>query len=286
LFERKVVSLHAEAVRRRAEMQRLTGDWVGALASYKEAEYLAEVVGDQAGVAIQRVDHAILYMQLGMFEEAEQDLVAAWQWAEQANHRYILMASGSALGELYWNLERCEEAWSYLLIAYALSEEQDNPYYRAQILLASAALWLDADKPFKTLAATREARSLAAQIESAEIEVRAMALEIDALARHDRAMAAHGAWATLDWLAQAEETLSSLPTLYLALASAFTATGDRETSRAMIRHAHRLIADQANHLEPDSLRRSFLDNPRVNRLIEARWAEIGRDPVVRPDGDY
>ena len=97
-------------------------------------------------------------------------------------------------------------------------------------------------------------------------------------------MAAHGAWATLDWLAQSEETLSSLPTLYLALASAFTATGDQETSYAMIRHAHRLIADQAKNLEPDSLRQSFLDNPRVNRLIQAMWAQIERKPRGRPDG--
>jgi predicted ATPase/class 3 adenylate cyclase len=283
LFEQKAASLHAEAVRRRAEMQRLTGDWAGALASYQEVEYLAEAAGDQAGVAMQRVDHAILYMQLGMFAEAERDLVAAWQWAEQANHRYILMASGAALGELYWNLERCEEAWSYVLIAYALSEEQDNPYYRAQILLASAALWLDGDKPDKALAAAREARSLAAQIESAESEVRAMALEIDALARQDRAMAAHGAWATLDWLVQAEETLSTLPALYLALASAFTATGDQETSYAMIRHAHRLIADQAKNLEPDSLRQSFLGNPRVNRLIQSMWAQVERNPRGGPD---
>jgi tetratricopeptide (TPR) repeat protein len=285
LFEHKAVSLHAEAVRRRAEMQRLTGDWVGALASYQEVEYLAEAAGDQAGVAMQRIDHALLYMQLGMFNEAEQDLMAAWQWAEQVNHRYILMASGAALGELYWNLERCEEAWSYVLIAYALSEEQDNPYYRAQILLASAALWLDADKPDKALAATREARSLAAQIESAESEVRAMALEIDALARQDRAMAAHGAWATLDWLAQAEETLSSLPKLYLALASAFRAGGDQDTSYAMISHAHRLITNQADHLEPDSLRESFMGNLRVNRLIQAMWAEMERAPHISPDDD-
>jgi class 3 adenylate cyclase/tetratricopeptide (TPR) repeat protein len=282
LFEQKAVNLHAEAVRRRAEMQRLTGDWIGALSSYQEVEYLAEAAGDQAGVAMLRVDHAILCMQLGMFEEAERDLVAAWQWAEQVNHRYILMASGAALGELYWNLERCEEAWSYVLIAYAISEEQDNPYYRAQILLASSALWLDGDKPGKALAAAREARSLAAQIESAESEVRAMALEIDALARQDRATAAHGAWATLDWLAQAEGTLSSLPTLYLALASAFAATGDQETSYAMIRHAHRLIAKQAKNLEPDSLRQSFLCNPRANRLIESMWAEAMQTPPGRP----
>ena len=95
-------------------------------------------------------------------------------------------------------------------------------------------------------------------------------------------MAAHGAWANLDWLAQAEGTLSSLPALYLALASAFTATGDQETSYAMIRHAHRLIADQAKNLEPDSLRQSFLCNPRANRLIESMWAEVKQTPPSRP----
>ncbi len=97
-------------------------------------------------------------------------------------------------------------------------------------------------------------------------------------------MATHGAWATLDWLAQAGETLSSLPALSLALASAFTAPGDQETRYAMIRHAHRLLADQAKNLEPDNLRQSFLCHPRANRLIESMWAEMKQNPPS-PPGD-
>ncbi len=273
--QQKRVDLQAEAVRGQAEMQRHIGDWVGALVSYEEAEHLSEAAGDQAGVAVQRIDQAVLYMQLGMFEEAERDLLAAWGWAEQANHRYILMESGAALGELYWNLERSEEAWPYLLIAHALSEEQGNPYHRARILLVSAALLLDDGKPDKALVGAREARSLAAQIESAEGEVRAMALEIEALAQQNPPAAAHGAWAALDWLEKAEEALSSLPSLYLALARTFLASGDRETARDMVRQAHRLVLNQADHVEPASLRRSFLRNPRINRVIQAMWERLG-----------
>jgi tetratricopeptide (TPR) repeat protein len=266
--------LQAEAVRGQAEMQRLTGDWAGALVSYEEAERLSEAAGDQAGVATQRINHAVLNMQLGMFKEAERDLIAAWRWAEQVNHRYVLMQSGAALGELYWNLERSDEAWPYLLIAHAISEEQDNPYYQARILLVSAALLLDDNKPEKALVEVREARSLAGQIESAESEVQAMALEIEALAQQNPAAAAHGAWAALDWLENAEETLSSLPSLYLALARAFIANGDQEPARAMVRQAHRLVTGHSKRMEPASLRESFLRNPRVNRLIQAMWEKL------------
>lgn len=277
LFDQQpqMVDLQAQAVRGRAEMQRHTGDWVGALVSYEEAEHLSEMAGDQAGGAKQRLDQSMLYMQLGMFEEAERDLVAAWRWAEQVNHRYILMASGAALGELYWNLERSEEAWPYLLLAHALSEEQDNPYYRVQILLVSTALLLDDDQPDRVLTGAREARSLAAQIGSAESEVRAMALEIEALARQDPSAAAHGAWAALDRLEETGETLSSLPAFYLALARTFLAGDDQQSAGTLLRQAHRLVTNQASRVEPSSLRQSFLRNPRVNREIQALWEKIG-----------
>jgi len=218
---------------------------------------------------VQRVDQAVLYMQLGMFEEAERDLMAAWQWAEQVNHRYILMVSGAALGELYWNLRRDKDAWPYLLIAHALSEEQDNPYHRAQILLVSAALLLDDGQPDRALHGAREARSLAAQIESAEAEVRAMALEMEAMARQNPVAAAHGAWAVLDWLERADETLRSLPSLYLALAHTFDLSGDQENARTMLREARRLVTDQASRVQPADLRQSFLRNWRINREIQA-----------------
>jgi len=272
----KLIGPQAEAVRKRAEMQRHIGDWVGALVSYEEAEYLSGEAGDQAGVAMQRVDQAILYMQLGMLEEAEQDLIAAWEWAEQVNHRYILMASGAALGELYWNLKQSEEAWPYLLIAHALSEEQDNTYHRMQILLISAAMLLDSDQPDKSLNGAREARSLAAQIESAEGEVRAMALEIEATARQNPVAAAHGAWAALDWLEEADETLRALPSLYLALSHAFVASGDRESALLMLRQARRLVDDQSSRVHPASLRQSFLGNSRINKEIQAMWERLAR----------
>jgi len=271
---RKFTGLQAEAVRKRAEMQRQLGDWVGALVSYEEAEYLSGEAGDQAGVALQRVDQAVLYTQLGMFEEAERDLIAAWEWAEQVNHRYILMVSGAALGELYWNLKQSEEAWPYLLIAHALSEEQDNPYHRVQILLVSAAMLLDDGQSDAALLGAREARSLAAQIESAEGEVRAMALEIEATARRSPAAATHGAWAALDWLAEADEMLRALPSLYLALAHAFLAGGDQETAGDMVRRARRLVAVQSNRIQPASLRESFLRNSRNNREIQMMWETL------------
>ena len=276
IFDRqKLIGLQAEAVRKRAEMQRHTGDWVGALVSYEEAEYLSGEAGDQASVAMQQVDQAVLYMQLGMFEEAERDLLAAWEWAEQVNHRYILMTSGAALGELYWNLKQSDEAWPYLLIAHALSEEQDNPYHRMQILLVGSAMLLDGGKDDEALVGAQEARSLAAQIESAEGEVRAMALEIEAMARQNPDAAAHGAWAALDWLEDADEALRSLPSLYLALAHTFIASGDQEAVRTMLRKAHLLVADQSSRVRPASLRESFVRNSRVNREIEALrdWLE-------------
>ncbi len=273
--QQELVGLQAQAVRGRAEMQRHTGDWVGALVSYEEAEHLSELAGDQAGVAEQRLDQSMLYLRLGMFEEAERDLVAAWRWAEQVNHRYILMTSGAALGELYWNLERSEEAWPYLLIAHALSEEQDNPYHRLQILLVSAALLLDDDAVDRALTGAQEARSLAAQIGSAEGEVRSMALEIEALARRDPVVAAHGAWAALDRLEKAEETLSSGPSLYLALARVFAASGDTEATQAMLHQARHLVDAQAARVQPASLRQSFLRNSRVNREIQAMWERFG-----------
>jgi tetratricopeptide (TPR) repeat protein len=282
LFDQQnVIGLQAESVRKRAEMQRYTGDWVGALVSYEEAEHLSEEAGDLAGVAMQRVNQALLYMQLGMFEEAERDLIAAWQWAEQVNHRYILMVGGGALGELYWNLKQTGDAWPYLLIAHALSEEQDNPYHRMQILLVSTALWLDDDQPDKALAGVREARSLAAQIESAEGEVRAMALEIETMACQNPDAAAHGAWAALDWLEKADETLRSLPSLYLALARAFVACGDQASARSMLHQADRLVADQASRVQPGSLRQSFLRNSRVNREIQAMAETLEKDEENR-----
>jgi hypothetical protein len=275
LFDRQeLISLQAEAVRKRAEMQRHVGDWVGALVSYEEAEYLSGEAGDQAGAALQRVDQAILYMQLGMLEEAKRDLLAAWKWAEQVDHRYILMVSGAALGELYWNLKQSEGAWPYLLIAHALSEEQDNPYHRMQILLVSAAMLLDSSQPDEALVGAREARSLAAQIESAEGEVRAMALEIEAMAQQNPVVASHGAWAALDWLEKSDEALRSLPSLYLALSQAFVASGDQESARAMLRRARGLVADQSSRIHPASLRDSFLRNSRVNREIEAMWERL------------
>jgi class 3 adenylate cyclase/tetratricopeptide (TPR) repeat protein len=273
--QQDVVNYQAEAVRKRAEMQRHTGDWVGALVSYEQAESLSEEAGDLAGVAMQRVDQAVLYMQLGMLEEAERDLIAAWQWAEQVNHRYILMTSGAALGELYWNWNKNEDAWPYLLLAHALSEEQDNPSHRVQILLVSAALLLDGGQPGKALEWAREARSLAGHIESAEGEVRAMALEIDALARQDPVAAAHGAWAVLDWLERADETLRSVPSLYLALGRAFMAGGNQALARTMTSRARSLVAAQSSRVQPDSLRESFLRNSRINREIQAMGKELG-----------
>jgi class 3 adenylate cyclase/tetratricopeptide (TPR) repeat protein len=273
--QQDTVNYQAEAVRKRAEMQRHTGDWVGALVSYEQAESLSEEAGDLAGVAMQRVDQAVLYMQLGMLEEAERDLVAAWQWAEQVNHRYILMTSGAALGELYWNWNKNEDAWPYLLIAHALSEEQDNPSHRVQILLVSAALLLDDDQSDKALEWAREARKLAGHIESAEGEVRAMALEIDALARQNPVAAAHGAWAVLDWLEKADETLRSLPSLYLALGRAFMAADNQGMARTMASQARRLVAAQSGRVQPDSLRDSFLRNSRINREIQAIGKELG-----------
>jgi hypothetical protein len=210
-----------------------------------------------------------------MFEEAERDLIAAWEWAQQVNHRYILMVSGAALGELYWDLKQSEEAWPYLLIAHALSEEQDNPYHRVQILLVSAAMLLDSDQPDEALVGAREARSLAAQIESAEGEVRAMALEIEATARQSPVAAVHGAWAALDWLEEADETLRSLPSLYLALAHAFLAGDDREAACNMLRQARRLVAGQSSRIQPASLRESFLRNSRINREIQTMWERLG-----------
>jgi hypothetical protein len=275
LDQQKLVDLQAEAVRKRAEMQRHVGDWVGALVSYEEAEYLSREAGDQAGAALQRVDQAILYIQLGMYEEAERDLIAAWEWAEQVNHRYILMASGAALGELYWNLQQSKEAWPYLLIAHALSEEQDNPYHRVQILLVSAAMLLDSGKPDKALVGAREARSLAAQIESSEGEVRAMALEIEATARQDPVVASHDARAALDLLREADEMLRSLPSLYLALAYAFLAGGDRGAACDMVRQARHLVADQSSRIQPASLRESFLRNSRIHRDIQTMWEALG-----------
>lgn len=269
--QQEMIGHQAEAVRQRAEMQRRTGDWVGALVSYEQAEHLSEEAGDRAGGAMQRVDQSVLYIQLGLFEEARRDLVAAWKWAEQVNHRYILMASGAALGELYWNLKRSEEAWPYLLIAHALSEEQDNLYHRARILLISAAHLLDDGQYDRATEGAREARLLAAQIESLEGEVRAMALEIEAMARQDPLSAAYGAWAVLEWLEKADETLRSLPSVYLALARTFVAGGYRQTALAMLRWARRLVADQAGHVQPDSLRESFLRNSRVNREIQALY---------------
>jgi class 3 adenylate cyclase len=273
--QQDAVSYQAEAVRKRAEMQRHTGDWVGALVSYEQAESLSEEAGDLAGVAMQRLDQAVLYIQLGMLEEAERDLIEAWQWAEQVNHRYILMTSGAALGELYWNWNKAEEAWPYLLIAHALSEEQDNPSHRVQILLVSAALLLDSGQSDKALAWAREARSLAGQIESAEGEVRAMALEIDALARQDPVAGAHGAWAVLDWLERADETLRSLSSLYLALGRAFVAGGNQSMARTMASQARRLVTAQASRVQPQSLRDSFLRNSRVNREIQSMDKELG-----------
>jgi class 3 adenylate cyclase len=275
--QQSMISLQAEAVRKRAEMQRHIGDWVGALVSYEEAEHLSGEAGDRAGAAMQRVEQAVLYIQLGMLEEAKRDLLAAWQWAEQVNHRYILMASGAALGELYWNLKQSQEAWPYLLIAHALSEEQDNPYYRAQILLVSTAMLLDDDQPDKALVGAREARSLAAHIESAEAEVRAMALEIEAMARQSPVAAAHGAWAALDWLESADETLRSLPSLYLALARAFVASGDQGAAHTMLHRARRLVESQSRRVQPASLRGSFLRNSRVNHEIQAMWESLEQD---------
>jgi hypothetical protein len=277
--QQEIISLQAEAVRKRAEMQRHIGDWVGALVSYEEAEYLSEEAGDRAGVAMQRVEQAILYIQLGMFEDAERDLIAASQWAEEVKHRYILMASGAALGELYWNLKKNDEAWPHLLIAHALSEEQDNPYHRAQILLVSSALLLDDNQPKEALIGAREARSLAAQIESAEAEVRAMALEIEAMAQQNPVVAAHGAWAVLDWLENADKTLRSLPSLYLALARAFLASGDQENARSMLREARRLVANQAARVHPSSLRDSFLRNSRVNHEIQTTAERLEKGEV-------
>lgn len=275
IFDRQeLVGLRAEAVRKRAEMQRHAGDWVGALVSYEEAEHLSGEAGDQAGAALQRVDQALLYMQLGMLEEAQRDLNEAWEWAEQVNHRYILMASGAALGELYWNLRQSEEAWPYLLIAHALSEEQDNPYHRMHILLVSTAMLLDSAQPAEALVGAQEARSLAAQIESAEGEVRAMALEIEAMAQQNPVAAAHGAWAALDWLEGADETLRSLPSLYLALARAFVASGDHASGRTMLDQARRLVASQSSRVQPASLRESFLSNSRVNREIQTMWEKL------------
>jgi tetratricopeptide (TPR) repeat protein len=238
---------------------------------------LSGEAGDQAGVAMQRVDQAIVYMQLGMFEEAERDLLAAWEWAEQVNHRYILMTSGAALGELYWNLKQSAEAWPYLLIAHALSEEQDNPYHRMQILLIGSAMLLDGGNVDAALIGAQEARSLAAQIESAEGEVRAMALEIEAMGRQNPGVAAHGAWAVLDRLGEADEALRSLPSLYLALAHAFVASGDQEAVRTMLRQARLLVADQSSRVHPASLRASFLRNSRVNREIKALWDWLEAD---------
>jgi hypothetical protein len=212
-----------------------------------------------------------------MFEEAERDLLAAWEWAEQVNHRYILMTSGAALGELYWNLRQSPEAWPYLLIAHALSEEQDNPYHRMQILLVGSAMLLDGGKHDEALVGAQEARSLAAQIESAEGEVRAMALEIEAVARQNPGAAAHGAWAALDRLEEADEALRSLPSLYLALAHAFVASGDREAVGTMLRQAHLLVTSQSSRVHPPSLRESFLRNSRVNREIKALWDWLESD---------
>jgi hypothetical protein len=104
-----------------------------------------------------------------------------------------------------------------------------------------------------------------------------MALEIEALARQDPAAAAHGAWAALDWLEQAEGTLSSGPSLYLALARAFTASGDQEIPHTMIDQARRLADTQAARVQPASLRESFLRNSRVNREIQAMWNELAQD---------
>jgi class 3 adenylate cyclase/tetratricopeptide (TPR) repeat protein len=272
--QQKLIGFQAEAVLRRAEMQRHAGDWVGALASYEQAESLSEQAGDRAGVAMQRVEQSLLYMQLGMLEEAERDLLAAWQWAEEVNHRYILMASGAALGELYWNWKRSQDAWLYLLIAHALSEEQDNPQHRTQILLVGAGLFLDDGQPDKAMGWAQAARSLAGQIEWAEGEVRSMALEIEALARQDPVTAAHGAWAVLDWLESADQTLRSLPALYLAMARAFVASGDQEMAQDMATRARRLVMTQVARLQPATLRDTFLHNSRINREIETIHLDI------------
>jgi tetratricopeptide (TPR) repeat protein len=286
LFDReKLIDLQAEAVRKRAEMQHHTGDWVGALSSYEEAERLSVEVGDRAGASMQRVDQSLLYLQLGKFEEAQQDLMAVWQWAKRVEHPYILMASGAALGELYWNMEQSHKAGSYLLIAHALSEEKDNPYHHMQMLLASAAMLLDAGEPDAALLGAQEAQSLAAQIGSAEGEVRAMALEIEAMARQNPVAAAYGAWAALDWLENADETLQSLPSLYLALTRVFVANDDRDNARIMLRQAGRLVANQASRVQPASFRDSFLRNLRVNREIRAMAEILYQGPRESIDKD-
>jgi thioredoxin-like negative regulator of GroEL len=147
-----------------------------------------------------------------------------------------------------------------------------------QILLVSTAMLLDSGQPDAALVGAQEARSLAAQIESAEGEVRAMALEIEAMARQNPVAAAHGTWAALDWLENADKTLQSLPSLYLALARAFVANDDRDNARTMLRQAGRLVANQAIRVQPASLRDSFLRNSRVNREVRAMAETLYQGP--------
>ena len=79
----------------------------------------------------------------------------------------------------------------------------------------------------------------------------------------------------MNWLEEADETLRPLPSLYLALAKAFLAGGDREAASEMLRQARWLVADQSSRVHPASLRESFLRNSRINREIQTMWETLG-----------
>ena len=251
----------------KAQLVTAMGDLGKRKLAYEEAIARFREIGDLRRAASAECNLADTFNRVGAYEEAEAALREALGSCRRVGNRVV---EGYALANLGYALagqERLEEALETFDAALALASELGRPRLALAVRLYRARARMPADPP----GVAAEAHALAGEARAAGLP----ALEATALAVASRAALASGDVATaLEHAERAMALRDELGTMeedeaevFLALAEALRASGDRERARGGVARGASRLEYLAGRIADVDWRARFLVEVPINRRI-------------------
>ncbi len=266
----------------------ISSDAAQKLDYYHQALTVFQDMGDRKNLAMIYNNIAVLYCSLGMYDEAQEHLERAAHIQRDLPGKGNLAHILESLGRVYLELEAYTLAQQTLEEGHALAKESGNRWIKAQYEMALGQVALARGKKKNDPGLLSRGRDW---LQSA-VETRR---ELGALNDLSVSLAWLGATclALGDWETARHHTTEAVASLEKAGGDAgdypaqdvwwlhyqvLRQTPDRRQDQALqaearsaLQHAHHLITSTATTLGDDDLRRSYLNNVKINREILAEW---------------
>ncbi|RME66310.1 MAG: tetratricopeptide repeat protein [Caldilineae bacterium] len=279
------------------ELRRTIGDRAGEGASLLSLAQSARALGDYGearrllldALTIQRATNnrwreaivlnelGIVYLLVGRLSEAESHLREALALSEaigaEAGRPYVLVNLGQVLREA----GRIQEAQTVLEEGLAIAQRQGDRYLQAQYLSDLALTHLAAEDWSRAVERATDALTLLRDLDlvvSTTTELTTLALAYWALGEEQDAL-----YCVDDALEILDACQGDGPDFphrdYFICARVLAAAGQVERSQQALAAAHRLLQAQVARISDEAMRRSYLEDVRVNREIALGAREVG-----------